>query len=215
MTQREKQVKTEELEGMPTYEELVRITQKLATRYTVLEKTIEKMEKVTSGYTKCKINAEQWLNEHVTPEYSYDELNHRIRVEQDDISMLFESKVLEIFATLMDRHIHKQESPLACINNKLYVYKSEKYGWVVTERKDVVTIMNTFLQRIMDTLTKWRCENADRIAKNDTLSIEYNKVLIKLMNTNFNQDSMFGKIKTHLGNIVKFDVVNTIEYVVV
>ena len=50
---------------------------------------------------------------------------------------------------------------------------------------------------------------------NDTLSIEYNKVLIKLMNTNFNQDSMFGKLKTQLGNVVKFDVVNTIEYVVV
>ena len=35
------------------------------------------------------------------------------------------------------------------------------------------------------------------------------------MNTNFNQDSIFGKLKTQLGNIVRFDVVNTIEYVVV
>ena len=83
------------------------------------------------------------------------------------------------------------------------------------ERKDIVIIMNTILQRIMEVITKWRNENADRIAKNDTLSIEYNKVLIKLMNSNFNQDSMFNKLKTQLGSIVKFDVVNTIEYVVV
>ena len=75
--------------------------------------------------------------------------------------------------------------------------------------------MNTIFQRIMEVMTAWRCENADRIANNDTLSIEYNKVLIKLVNTNFNQDSIFGKLKTQLGNIVRFDVVNTIEYVVV
>ena len=100
----------------------------------------------------------------------------------------------------------------------MFVYKEcedNKMLWMSMERKEIVCIMNTILQRIMEVMTKWRCENADRIAKNDTLSIEYNKVLIKLMNTNFNQDSMFGKLKTQLGSIVRFDVVNTIEYVVV
>ena len=215
MSAREKQVRGEELGAMPGHEDLVRITQTLAMKYAELQKSMDRMEKVTSNYTKCKINGEQWLNEHVVPEYTYEELHKQISVENDDINMLFESKVLEIFTTLLERHIRKQDSPVALINSKMYVYKEERRCWSLMERKEIVAVMNTILQRIMDVMTKWRCENADRIAKNDTLSIEYNKVLIKLMNANFNQDSMFGKIKTHIGNIVKFEVVNTIEYIVV
>ena len=121
-------------------------------------------------------------------------------------------------SVLLERHIRKAESPVAMINGKLFVYKTNQDNntlWMIMERKEIVCIMNTILQRIMEVMTKWRCDNADRIANNDTLSIEYNKVLIKLMNTNFNQDSIFGKLKTQLGNIVRFEVVNTIEYVVV
>ena len=218
LSTREKKIKSEELEGMPSYEELVRITQKLAIKYVEFEKAIDKMEKITSSYTKCKINGEQWLNQHITPEYNYEHMLSQIKVDSDDVSLLFEKKIVEIFTTLLERHIRKTESPVAQINGKMYVYKAcqeEKSIWILMERKDIVIIMNTILQRIMEVITKWRNENADRIAKNDTLSIEYNKVLIKLMNSNFNQDSMFNKLKTQLGSIVKFDVVNTIEYVVV
>ncbi len=218
LSTREKKIKAEELEGMPTYEELVRITQKLATKYVDFQKAIEKMEKITSSYTKCKINGEQWLNQNIKPEYNYENMLTQIQVDSSDVSLLFEKKIVEIFTTLLERHIRKAESPIAQINGKMYVFKTcqdKKIMWVNMERKDIVIIMNTILQRIMEVMTKWRNENADRIAKNDTLSIEYNKVLIKLMNTNFNQDSMFNKLKTQLGGIVKFDVVNTIEYVVV
>ena len=203
---------------MPCHEDLVRITQRLAIKYVELEKSLEKIEKVTSNYTKCKINGDQWLNQHIRPNYNYDELLKRIKVDSDDISILFEKKIFEILSILLERHIRKTESPVAMINGKMFVFKTfedEKKLWVSMERKEIICIMNTILQRIMEVMTMWRCENADRIANNDTLSIEYNKVLIKLMNTNFNQDSMFGKLKTQLGNLVKFDVVNTIEYVVV
>ena len=218
LSTREKRIKSEELEAMPCHEDLVRITQKLAVKYVELQKSIDKMERLTSSYTKCKINGDQWLNQNISPHYNYNELLNKINVESDDISMLFEKKVVEIFTTLIERFVRKPEAPLAMINGKMFVFKAcreDKEMWTSMERKEIVCIMNTILQRIMEVMTKWRCENADRIEKNDTLSIEYNKVLIKLMNTNFNQDSMFGKLKTQLGNIVKFDVVNTIEYVVV
>ena len=218
LSTREKKIKSEELDAMPCHEDLVRITQRLAIKYVELEKSLEKMEKVTSNYTRCKINGDQWLNQHIRPNYNYSELTKRIKVDSDDISMLFEKKIFEILSILLERHIRKAESPVAMINGKLFVYKTNQDNnalWMMMERKEIVCIMNTILQRIMEVMTKWRCENADRIAINDTLSIEYNKVLIKLMNTNFNQDSIFGKLKTQLGSLVKFEVVNTIEYVVV
>ena len=218
LTTREKKIKSEELDAMPCHEDLVRITQRLASKYVELEKSLEKMEKLTSNYTKCKINGDQWLNQHIKPTYDYNELIKRFKVDSDDISMLFEKKIVEIFSILIERHVRKTDAPVAMINGKMFVFKEceeNKLLWMSMERKEIVCIMNTILQRIMEVMTKWRCENADRIAKNDTLSIEYNKVLIKLMNTNFNQDSMFGKLKTQLGSIVRFDVVNTIEYVVV
>ena len=52
LSTREKKIKSEELEGMPSYEELVRITQKLAIKYVEFEKAIDKMEKITSSYTQ-------------------------------------------------------------------------------------------------------------------------------------------------------------------
>ena len=219
LSTREKTVKSEELESMPCHEELVRITQALALKYTTLQKSIEKIEKATMNYTKCKINGEQWLAQNIRSEYTYEQLLNKIHVDNDDISMLFEKKTTEIFMTIIDRHIRKVESPIAMINGKIYVCKSsgDEGGrvWMLMERKEIVAILNTILQRIMEVITKWRCENSDRIANNDTLSIEYNKVLIKLMNTNFNKDSIYGKMRTHIGNNVLFEVVNTIEYIVI
>lgn len=218
LSQREQKVRGEELDAMPCHEELVRITQKLALKYVDLERAIQKMERVTSAYTKCKIDGERWLNDNVAPDYTFVKLLESIELESSDISLIFDKKNMEIFTLLINRFVRKMESPLAMINNKLYVYKhveKDKKCWVLIERMEVVTVMNTMLQRIMEVLTKWRCDNAGRIANNDTLSIEYNKVLIKLMNTDFNKDSIFNNIKNHIGNIVKYEVVNTIEYVVV
>ena len=78
--------------------------------------------------------------------------------------------------------------------------------------EDFAKLLKNIQNKLLILLSQWRITNKEQIDNNDSISILYNKTIIKLMNISFTQDATSGKIKSNLYNYLKTDVKNMIEY---
>ena len=219
---REKQVELEETSGLPSYTELVYIVQELARKNSQVEKKLAELENQTTQYKKCKINVEEWLNQHKKSPYTYADIVNHLNIKPDHIKMLFETKLIPIICNILEADLIKSECPLYCVKNTLYCYVNvdaatevgadKTTKWVEIEKKTLVQMLNKLYHVFLNRLCEWRTENLERLNANDKLSISYNQAMIRLMDVDFNQDSNLNKIKTHLCNHLRCDIKNVIEY---
>jgi len=215
---REKQVELEETTSLPSYAELVYIVQELARKNSQIEKKLTELENQTTQYKKCKINVEEWLNQHKKSPYTYAEIVSHLNIKPDHIKMLFETKLIPIICNILEADLIKSECPLYCVKNTLYCYAAtadavgETTKWVEIEKKALVQMLNKLYHVFLNRLCEWRTENLERLNANDKLSISYNQAMIRLMDVDFNQDSNLNKIKLHLCNHLRCDIKNVIEY---
>lgn len=217
---REKQVELEETGSMPSYTELVYIVQELARKNKQVEKKLVELENHATQYKKCKINVEEWLNQHKKPPYTFAEITSHLNIKPDHIKMLFETKLIPIVCNILESDLIKSECPLYCVKNTLYGYvadaavlaSGETTKWVEIEKKSLVQMLNKLYHLLLNGLCEWRAENLERLNASDKLSISYNQAMIRLMDVDFNQDSNLNKIKTHLCNHLRCEIKNVIEY---
>jgi hypothetical protein len=225
---REKQVELEETSGLPSYTELVYIVQELARKNSQIEKKLAELENQTTQYKKCKINVEEWLNQHKKPPYTYADIVSHLNIQPDHIKMLFETKLIPIICNIMETDLVKSACPLYCVKNTLYCYvdaaaatgvgvgvgvgAGETTKWVELEKKILVQMLNKLYHVFLNRLCQWRTENLERLNASDKLSISYNQAMIRLMDVDFNQDVNLNKIKTHLCNHLRCEIKNVTEY---
>lgn len=215
---REKQVEVEETSSLPSYTELVYIVQELARKNNQVEKKLSELENQTTQYKKCKINVEEWLNQHKKAPYTFAEITSYLNIKPDHIKMLFETKLIPIICNILESDLIKSECPLYCVKNTLYCYvadstaATETTKWVELEKKALIQMLNKLYHVVLNRLCEWRAENLERLNTNDKLSISYNQAMIRLMDVDFNQDSNLNKIKAHLCNHLRCEIKNVIEY---
>jgi len=212
-TARQKQVYVEETTDLPSYEQLVQIVQQMAGRLARDETRIAKLEKESSLIMREKLDPKKWLDESVKCEYEYSQHADHIVVTQNMAESLFHDKPMDVFATILCESYEKGRAPFAYIKNQMYCYHAES-GWRVMEKQELLNVFNKIHQRLMNELHTWRQINAMRIDSSDSLSVTYNKTLIKLLNMNFTQEAVWCKTKSTLENAVKYEVKNIIEYVI-
>jgi len=210
---REKQIDLEETGTMPSYTELVFIVQELAYKHSQVEKKLTEMENLQSiQYKKCKVNVEEWLNQHKKPPYIYAEIVNQLNFQQEHVKMLFETKLIPIICKLLETNLVKLACPLYCVKNALYCYIDETSKWVELEKKVLIQMLNKIYNLFLNGLCDWRVANIERLNASDKLSISYNQAMIRLMDVDFNQDVNLNKIKTHLCNHLRCELKNITEY---
>lgn len=214
-SKREKQVDLEETGAMPSYSELVYIVQELAYKNSQVEKKLVELEnQQATQYKKCKVNVEEWLNQHRKPPYAYAEIVSHLNIQQDHVNMLFETKLIPIICNILETNLVKSACPLYCVKHTLYSYNDETTTpqWVELEKKDLVQMLNKVYHLLLNGLCDWRASNIERLNASDKLSISYNQAMIRLMDVDFNQDVNLNKIKTHLCNHLRCELKNVTEY---
>jgi hypothetical protein len=209
-SKREKQVDFEETGTMPSYTDLVYIVQELAYKHSQVEKKLTELEKQQSiQYKKCKVNVEEWLNQHRKPPYAYAEIVSHLNIQPEHVMMLFETKLIPILCKILETDLVKLECPLYCVKNTLYCYTTQ---WVELEKKIFIQMLNKIYHLFLNGLCDWRVANIERLNASDKLSISYNQAMIRLMDVDFNQDVNLNKIKTHLCNHLRCELKNVTEY---
>jgi len=209
-SKREKQVDFEETGTMPSYTELVFIVQELAYKHSQVEKKLTELEKQQSiQYKKCKVNVEEWLNQHRKPPYAYAEIVSHLNIQPEHVMMLFETKLIPILCKILETDLVKLECPLYCVKNTLYCYTTQ---WAELDKKNLVQMLNKIYHLFLNGLCDWRVANIERLNASDKLSISYNQAMIRLMDVDFNQDVNLNKIKTHLCNHLRCELKNVSEY---
>lgn len=210
---RQKQVYVEETTDLPTYTELVQIVQDILIKQKQDQAKIAKLEKESSMITREKLDPKKWLDDHVRCDYDYSTHEEHIVITQNVTESLFHDKPNDVFAQILNESYEKGIAPFAFMKNKLYCYRNDT-SWQPMEKQEILNVFNKIHQKLINELHVWRQKNAKRIESCDSLSISYNKALIKLLNMNFTQESVWCKTKSTLEQAVKYEVKNIIEYVI-
>jgi len=190
---------------VPSLKKMYDIILELAYKCNQQEKKIEELEKIVKRPEK-KFNALKWLENSQKPEQTFQDWIKTLKVTQEDIQTLINESVVQTIKTILEKNIEKKEArkyPIQCfMNNKqlYFIYDSRGDAPPEWQKMDIEIfgkIVKELQIKILHELMNWKMENVDKMSENDSLSINYNKTLIKLMNLNLNYDSAeMGKIRS-------------------
>ena len=218
-TKREKDISKEEEADLPSYIQLTYIVQELSLKYSKLEKQMEEMQKFIEKKKK-KINVISWLNSNIEPSNTFTNWMNQLELNESHFEFLMENSIIQSIHFILEENLPSSNKiyPIKCFTQKtnlFYICESNEPSnciWSQMTFEDFSKLLKNIQNKLLIILSKWRITNKDQIDNNDSISILYNKTIIKLMNISFSQDASFGKIKSNLYNYLKTDVKNMIEY---
>jgi hypothetical protein len=216
-TKREKDILKEEENDLPSYLQLTYIVQELSLKYSKLEKQMEDMQKWIEKKKK-KINVISWLNSNVEPPQTFTDWINELILKEEHFEFLMENNIIQTIHLILEENLTSNKIyPIKSFSQKInvfYICESNKSRciWKQMIFEDFAKLLKNIQNKLLILLSQWRITNKEQIDNNDSISILYNKTIIKLMNISFTQDATSGKIKSNLYNYLKTDVKNMIEY---
>jgi hypothetical protein len=217
-TKREKKCEEEETSDTPSRQQLYDIIQELALKQTIMEKKMEEMQKWVEK-KKRKMNIIAMLNGRTPPAFTFEEWKTKIFVGQEDIRSLMENNVIQVMQNIIQRNLTSKSGelfPITCFvqkANMFYICENNKptANWTYLTQEILSGLLKCIHYKLLTEINAWREINADAIKYNDKMSEMYNKLVIKLMNIEFNQETTMTKIRTHMHGYLKIDLKNVFE----
>lgn len=218
-TPRAIQIEEENTIGLPSHDELCFIVMELARKNRALELKLEQITSWAERQRK-KISVIDWLNQnHQGPDVLHyasfkDTLSKTINQTHVEylLSNTFIDTMLRIFSDT-------DCSALFSLANKpqlFYMYKSEATEatgtWVIMGRTDLVDLLNYVHSKFLRELIKWKKVNEEVVAKNEQVCKQYNKMMIKFSEIDFDHDATLCKMRSGIHALIKKDMKNMIEY---
>jgi hypothetical protein len=218
---REKKIISEEDSDLPTYPQLFKIVQELSVKYINLQKKMDNIEKWIDKKKK-KLNVQDWLNVNRIPTHSFLSWIHQLKIEENDIEYLQQNTIFQTIQKLWCRLQSDSESlPIACFQQKVnlfYIYdknvneNNNNNNWRQATTDDFLILLKKIQHTFITALCNWHQANLQEIKNNDSMSILYNTMIIKIMNISLIQDANYSKIHANLYNYLKIDLKSLIEY---
>lgn len=212
---REQNIDLEEALDIPSYNDLVKIVQDLSLKVDKMEKQLDDMKKINARHTK-KINVLLYLNNNITPNIGFIEWVHtKLIVAPEHFDTLMENNLFNTIQQVFEYNLVEKNNyiyPITCFNQKtgiFYIYDVQEDSpseWRQMILTDILLILKTFQNKMINCVIKWKDDNKDRFNNEDKVAIIFNKALGKLMNISFTQDNMLSRIKNGLYNYLKKDI---------
>ena len=202
---------------IPSISVLYNIIQELLIKQEKMEKKIEEQQKWIDRKKK-KLNIVEWLNTNIIPKYIYRDFVKSIIVTEEDINCLTDCNfVLCVFNIIKKNLKTPKENPIICFSEKasvFYIYEvdTDASKWKKMTTDDLVYMLKIVHSKLLHALCSWRDNNAEKMTNSDKMAELYNRTVIKLMGSDFNQESLLTKIRAPLYNHLKENLLNTVEY---
>jgi len=213
-TQREKIIDNQESEDLPTFLQLVKIVQELSLKNSKLENKINQMEKWIDNKKK-KINVTDWLKTNRKPLKIFSQWINNIQIAEENIEYLKDNTIFQAIQNIFqnfndqnvndqnvnDQNVNKIAIPISCFCQKanlFYIYEKtnlNENSWRQMKTDDFINLLQKIQHKFITALTLWRQKNIIEITNNDSMSILYNKMIIKIMNISLIQDTNYSKIQ--------------------
>ena len=221
-TPRAIQVEEEKTTDLPSHDELCFIVMELARENKALKLKLEQITSWAERQRK-KISVVDWLNQnHQGPDIlHYASFKDTISktINQTHVEYLLSNTFID---TMLRIFSDTDCSALFSLANKpqlFYMYKSEASEalgapkeWVIMGRTDLVDLLNYVHSKFLRELIKWKSVNEEVVSKNEQVCKQYNKMMIKFAEIDFDHDATLCKMRSGIHLLIKKDMKNMIEY---
>lgn len=203
-------------EEIPSQRRMYHILLELGSRFSRLEENVEEINKFIIKKKK-KINVIEWLNANIKPSIKFEHLIEKILITYDDVKNITENSFLDTLNDIFSRNIYNtnKEYPILAFVQKLnifYIYENDDEKWIELNKEKLTKFLNKVHMKLFRLFSQYKKENLDKINKDETFSILCDKTSIKMMNIDFREESIFGKIRSNMYSRMKKDMKGLIEY---
>jgi len=202
---------------IPSQKKLYHILLELGNRFNKLEEKVDDLNKWVVKKKK-KINVIEWLNTNITPEIKFDNLIEKIIITQDDVKHLFENTFADTLNNIFSRNIYnlsEKEYPIFAFvqkTNIFYIYQDKDAGWMEADREKFIKFLNRVHMKLLRIFVEHKKSNTDKIRDDESYAILCDKTTVKMMNVDFRQETILGKIKGNMYSRMKTDMKVSVEY---
>jgi len=210
-------IEEEEDDDILSQKKMYNILLELGIKFNRLEEKVDELNKWVVKKKK-KINVIEWLNANITPDIKFDSLIEKIIITQDDVKYLFENSFADTLNKIFSRNIYnlsENEYPIFAFvqkSNMFYIYEDETAKWIELNREKMSKFLNRVHMKLLRVYGEYKKENAEKIRDDESFSILCDKTSLKIMNVDFREDLIFGKIKSNMYSRMKTDMKGLVEY---
>ena len=215
----------EEEEIIPDNKQLYKILLELTAKYTKLENKMAEVSKFAVKEKK-KINILDWLNNNVTPTYTFKELSNKIVLDTKFNDLILHNPFNDILNEIINQYLIDENLPILAFTQKtntIFIFtKSDATnpvnnsavvsGWQEIPRDALIGLLNSIQMKISKSFYDWKQLHKEELLTNDTLCGICDKALVKIMSPSFKEDKYLSKAKSSIYNKIKKDIKMLIEY---
>jgi hypothetical protein len=207
----------EDDEEIPSQRKIYEILLELGSKFNRIEEKVDELNKWVIKKKK-KININEWLNSNITPEIKFNNLIEKIIIVDDDIQYLFKNSFANTLEHIFSRNIYnlsESKYPIFAFIQKqsiFYIYENEELGWIELTRENLIKFLNKVHMKIFRLYSQYKKDNIHKIKEDEKFSILCDKTTLKMMNVDFRQESILGKIRGNMYSRMKTDMKALVEY---
>jgi len=202
---------------IPSQKKLYKIILEIGKKLNGLDEKVDEINKWVVKKKK-KINVIEWLNTHITPEISFDNLSNKINIHEDDIKSLFDNNFIDVLNQIFARTIYNisdNEYPIFAFvqkSNIFYIYDNEEAGWSELSREKLVKFLDKVYMKISRAFSEWKKNNKTKMEDDEKLQLLCDKTSVKMYSIDVKNEITLGKIRNSMYSRMKADMKALVEY---
>jgi hypothetical protein len=204
-------------EEVPSQRKMYQIMLEMGKKLNGLDEKVDELSKWVIKKKK-KINVVEWLNNNMAPSIIFDSLIEKIIIDKDDVQYLFHNTFADTINRIFSRNIYnvsESEYPIFAFvqkSNVFYIYENEESRWMELNREKLVKFLNRVHTKLYRHYLEWKKENRSQIENDEKISLMCDKTTCKMMDVDFREELILGKIKSNMYGRMKTDMKALVEY---